>query len=290
MLNVVGPEGQQHSRLILELLRRKICEVLKNILYASGQIDIYIFLQKFWKTSLCGCEARHRFATLSVFLFVCLSVCVCLRASLSVRQPHCMPVCLSIRIYAALPTSLFDCVSVCLSACLPERLPASLSVCPSACLPPCLPVCLYFRLPASPNACLPAFLPACLSVCIYVRQPVSLSACLPVCLSFCLPVCPSACLSVILSAVKSVSLPGCLLACLPASLLPVWLSIPACLAGCSRQLVPAWLSTYTRAKTKCTTLIREIDRQTGKMQTDRHVPILENKWTDRQTDWRFDYS
>ncbi len=91
-----------------------------------------------------------------------LSYCVCVRVF-----------CLSIYLLASLSVFTYRplCLCVCLSAYLPVCLSAHLPVCPPACLPAYLSACLHVLL----SACLPVCLSSGLSVCPTVCLPVRLS-------------------------------------------------------------------------------------------------------------------
>ena len=100
---------------------------------------------------------------LSLFLFLCLSVCVSLSlfVCLSVSLSLCLSVCVSFFL------SLFLCLSVCISF----SLSLSLSVCQ----------CLFLSLSLSVSVSFSLSLFLCLSVCVSFSLSLSLSVCLALC-------------------------------------------------------------------------------------------------------------
>ena len=143
----------------------------------SVTLSIFMFLRR----SSCLCISE----TVCLYLSACFHVCdfvslsllsVSLRLSVFVCLLVCLPVCLSACLLA---TGVF--LLLCLSACLLATgmsVPLCLSACLSSCyrcVSPCLSACLL-----ATGMSVPLCLSACLSFCYRCVSP-----CLSACLSFC---------------------------------------------------------------------------------------------------------
>ena len=130
----------------------------------------------------------HLFFTCSVCVWMCMPVCVHVRACVCARACLCVCTCVPVCVHVRACVCARACLCVC--TCVPVCVHVHACVCARACLCvcTCVPVCVHVRACVCARACLCVC--TCVPVCMHVRPCI----CVYVCVHACLCVCVCACM------------------------------------------------------------------------------------------------